>query len=125
MWRSSDRRVATVIIRLGDETMCALPSWMLDEIACAAMHDETQAAIAVSALLQLASVLECHATLVRSGSHEHPTSEPLKGEGATKPAVAVRQGKHSKPTASSGSDQGVPRAVGRSVARRCSKRNQK
>lgn len=123
--RSVGRGGQSVIIRLPDETMCALPAWMLDDLICAAVRDETHPVVSVSALLRLGSVLDCHASLVRSASHEPSSNGQHAISGAAQPTTALHLRDGFRRAASRGSKQSMPRTSEGGTDRRRAKGNRK
>ncbi|MEQ9408226.1 MAG: hypothetical protein RIK87_10895 [Fuerstiella sp.] len=47
-----------VLITLPDESLCALPAWMLDEAFCAGLREAEQPCVDVSALLRLCTLID-------------------------------------------------------------------
>jgi len=47
-----------VVITLGDDVQVAVPTWMLDPLACAQLTDEARPRICVSALCDLRELLD-------------------------------------------------------------------
>jgi len=47
-----------VVITLADDVQVAVPTWMLDPLACAQLTDEARPRIAVSALCDLRALLD-------------------------------------------------------------------
>src|SRR5437660_5161122 len=98
---------------------------MLDEFTCAALRDQKQPVVGITALLRLVSILDCHSSLVRSASHEDSSNGQHKISGAAEPTTALHRGSGSLTTASRGSNQSMPRTSGGGIERRRSKGNKK
>jgi hypothetical protein len=47
-----------MVIRLADDVQVAVPTWMLDPVACAQLTDEARPRISVSALHDLRALLD-------------------------------------------------------------------
>jgi hypothetical protein len=47
-----------VVITLADDVQVAVPTWMLDPLACARLADEARPRISVSALCDLRALIE-------------------------------------------------------------------
>ena len=79
------RRYATdcVVITLADDVQVAVPTWMLDPLACQQLTDEAHPRIAVSALRDLRALVDGQpllATVARA--HRRGTVPPIGGEDA-------------------------------------------
>ena len=87
-----------VIVRLPDDTWCAVPYWMLDEGLCARLVDAAAPLLSVSALRSLIRLLDAQAEVVSCSGHENQKSTKAAGNfpGATTGIVtAVVKSKHS------------------------------
>ena len=87
-----------VIVRLPDDTWCALPCWMLEEGFCARLVDAAAPLLSVSALRSLIRLLDSQAEAVSCSGHENQESPKAAGNfpGATTgTATSAAKSKHS------------------------------
>lgn len=87
-----------VVVRLPDDTWCAVPYWMLDEGFCARLVDAAAPLLSVSALRSLIRLLDSQAEAMSCSVHENQKAPKTAGNfpGATTGSVtAAVKSKHS------------------------------
>src|SRR5215813_1263070 len=79
-----------VVIEFRDEVQVAIPSWMLDPVACHQLRDEPQPRLAIAALLELRHLLDSQPLLLnrvvasrkriaQPRGEDHARSQPATG----------------------------------------------
>jgi hypothetical protein len=70
-----------VVIELRDEVQVAIPSWMLDPVACQQCRNEPRPRLAIAALLELRHLLDSQSLLTsRKGASRKRTTQQTGGE---------------------------------------------
>ncbi|MSO45929.1 MAG: hypothetical protein EXQ59_04080 [Acidobacteria bacterium] len=71
-----------VVITLSDDVQVAVPTWMLDPLACAQLTDEARPRISVSALRDLRAVVDSQPVAAVALAIRRGTVPPIGGEDA-------------------------------------------
>jgi hypothetical protein len=99
-----------VMVRLPDDTRCALPIWMLEESYCASLVEREQPLIALETLWGLVQLLDLQGDLGCSSAHEPKQSSPTAA--STSPTTSTVAALGGTATVATGSPPGMLKPVG-------------
>jgi len=71
-----------VIVELPDQTRCALPAWMLDEVVCRSLTEAEHPIVSVASLCGLGELLDAQVPLVSSSPDVCELTPKKKGSDA-------------------------------------------
>ena len=118
-----------VVIQLADDVQVAVPTWMLDPLACQQLTDEEHPRLAVTALCELRALLDCQPVVVAltttinaEGSQQTGGDDARPDRASTGTTDADVRSTRTVADAPGAGSRAVPRSAGTTTESRASRR---